>query len=52
MANSCVYIPKKGADTFVKLKKMVGYEEATRIFNIIEDKEFQQDYKESLSFDA
>lgn len=52
MANSCVYIPKKGADTFVKLKKMVGYEEAARIFNIIEDKEFQQDYKESLSFDA
>lgn len=52
MANACVFTPKKGIKTFQKLKNEFGYDEAWKIYGIAMNSKFQNDYKDSLSFDT
>ena len=48
---SCVYIPKKGKDLFLKLKKNFGYQDAVNLYYTAFNPNFKQDFKDSLSFD-
>ena len=52
MSKTCVYIPNKGAETFVKLKKNFGYESAATIFNKVTGSDFLDMYKDSLTLDS
>lgn len=52
MGNSCLYIPKKGADTFRQLKKDFGYPTAAKVFNRVMSKDFLEEYGDSLTFDS
>lgn len=52
MANACSYAPKKGTQTFYKLKKELGYERAWKVLGIAMNPQFQQDFGNSLSFDS
>jgi len=51
MANSCVYIPSKGASLFKQLKKQFGYEKAVGLFYTAINPQFISDYKNTLSLD-
>ena len=48
----CTYIPSKGADLFLRLKKLYGYETAKQIFLRAINPRFISDYKETLSLNA
>lgn len=52
MAKSCVIAPKKGAKMFKSFKSSLGYDIAWNIYGIAISPEFQNDYKDSLSFDG
>lgn len=52
MSNSCRTVPEKGVDTFLKLKKQVGYKKATEIFDRITGAEFINTFGTSLTFDS
>ena len=52
MAKSCVYIPNKGKDTFIKLKSNFGYEKAATVFNKVTGTEFLDKYSDSLTLDS
>lgn len=52
MSESCVLIPKRGADTFLKLKSQFGREKAAIIFNNVQSKEFAKFYKDSFTYDS
>lgn len=52
MASNCTYAPKKGTDTFYKLRKELGYKKAWEVYGIVCHPRFQEDYKNTLSFDA
>lgn len=52
MSKTCVYIPNKGAETFVRLKKNFGYEAAATIFNKVTGSDFLDMYKDSLTLDS
>lgn len=52
MSRHCVYMPSKGIDTFIKLKKNFGYETAAVIFNKVLGKDFLDMYKDSLTLDS
>lgn len=52
MAKSCVIAPKKGVKMFRSFKSSLGYNMAWNIYGIAISPEFQNDYKDSLSFDG
>ena len=52
MSKSCVLIPKRGAETFLKLKNQFGREKAAVIFNNVQSKEFAKFYKDSFTYDS
>ncbi len=52
MSKQCVYIPSKGVDTFLQLKKNFGYKTAAVIFNKVLGKDFLDMYKDSLTLDS
>lgn len=52
MADSCVYIPSKGASLFKQLKKQFGYEKAVGLFYTAINPKFVSDYKSTLSLDS
>ena len=52
MSKQCVYIPSKGVDTFIQLKKNFGYETAAVVFNKVLGKDFLDMYKDSLTLDS
>lgn len=52
MGNSCLYVPKKGADTFRQLKKKFGYKTAAKVFNRIVSEQFIEDFGDSLTLDS
>lgn len=52
MANSCVYMPNKGKDTFIQLKSNFGYEKAATVFNKVTGNEFLEKYGDSLTLDS
>lgn len=52
MANVCSYAPSKGTQTFYKLKKELGYERAWRVLGVVMNPQFQEDFRDTLSFDA
>ena len=52
MSNSCRTVPEKGVNTFLKLKKQVGYKKATEIFDRITGAEFINTFGTSLTFDS
>lgn len=49
---ACTYAPKKGTQTFYKFKKELGYQLAWEIIGIAANPKFQQEFKETLSFDT
>lgn len=51
MAKSCVYIPNKGKNTFIKLKNNFGYEKAAVVFNKVTGSEFLNKFEDSLILD-
>ena len=51
MGKACVYVPAKGKDTFRKLKKDFGYEQAAVIFNKIEGSDFMRLYGDKVTLD-
>lgn len=52
MSNACTYAPSKGTDLFYALKKQLGYKKAWEVYGIVMGSKFQNDYGDSLSFDA
>lgn len=52
MANSCVFIPSKGADLFRELRKHYDYSTARSIFLRAINPQFIEDFKGTLSLDA
>lgn len=52
MAKACSYAPRKGTQTFYKLKNELGYEKAWKVFGIAMNPKFQQDFGDTLSLDA
>lgn len=52
MGKSCVYMPKKGAETYLQLKKKFGREIAANIFNRVITDEFIEDFGDSLTLDS
>ena len=52
MAKSCVYMPNKGKDTFIKLKSNFGYEKAALVFNKVTSSEFIDKFGDSLTLDS
>lgn len=48
MAESCVFLPKKGRKEFSELKKRFGHAKAAQIFNAVTSKQFIEDYQSSL----
>lgn len=52
MSNSCTFAPKKGTQTFYKLKKELGYQKAWEVFGIINNPKFLDKYGDSLSLNA
>lgn len=52
MGKSCLYIPKKGVDTFRQLKKNFGYQTAAKVFNRVLSRDFMEDYEDSLTLDS
>lgn len=52
MTKVCSYAPKKGTQTFYKLKKELGYEKAWKVFGIAMNPKFQQDFGNTLGIDA
>lgn len=52
MGNSCLYIPKKGADTFRQLKTNFGYKTAAKVFNRVVSEGFIEEYGDSLTLDS
>lgn len=52
MADSCVFLPKKGRGTFIKLKQNFGYDKAAVIFNNVRNKQFVEYHKNTLTFDS
>lgn len=52
MSKACVYAPKRGLDTFYKLRKEFGYDKAWELYGIAINKKFLNDYRDSLSLDA
>lgn len=52
MAKACSYAPRKGTQTFYKLKKELGYEKAWKVLGVAMNPKFQQDFGDTLSLDA
>lgn len=52
MSKSCRIVPEKGAETFIKLRKQVGYKQAKEIFNRITHPSFVNRFGTSLTFDS
>lgn len=52
MAKSCVWMPNKGKDTFIKLKSNFGYDKAATIFNKVTGSDFLDRYEDSLTLDG
>lgn len=52
MSNACTYAPSTGTDLFYALKKKLGYKKAWEVYGIVMGSKFQNDYGDSLSFDA
>ena len=52
MSESCVLIPKRGAETFLKLKNQFGRDKAAIVFNNVQSKEFTKFYKDSFTYDS
>lgn len=52
MAKSCIYMPSIGAQTFIKLKKELGYEGAKDIFLRALNPEFLRKYRSTLTLDS
>lgn len=52
MAKSCVYVPRKGKDTFLKLRKSFDYNMSKDIFLRAINPKFLEDYKGKLELDA
>ena len=48
MAESCVFLPKKGRKEFSELKQRFGHVKAAQIFNAVTSKQFIEDYQSSL----
>lgn len=48
---SCVYMPEKGKDLFIKLKRNFGYEEAVKLYYTAFNPNFKEDFKSSLKYD-
>ena len=49
MGKSCVYLPEKGQEVFLKLKQQFGYKDAAFIFNKVRGVDFQEIYKDTLT---
>lgn len=52
MSNACTYAPSTGTNLFYALKKKLGYKKAWEVYGIVMGSKFQNDYGDSLSFDA
>lgn len=52
MSKSCVYLPNKGRETFIKLKKNFGYDIAAVVFNKVTGSDFLDMFKDSLTLDS
>lgn len=52
MSNACTYAPSVGTDLFYDLKKRLGYDKAWEVYGIVMGSKFQEDYKDSLSFNT
>lgn len=52
MSESCVLIPKRGAETFKTLKDQFGRYKAAVVFNNVQSKEFAEVYKDSFTYDS
>ncbi len=52
MGRSCLYIPKKGIDTFRQLKKNFGHKTAAKVFNRVVSRNFIEEYGDSLTLDS
>lgn len=52
MGNSCLYIPKKGTDTFRQFKKNFGYVIAAKVFNRVVTEDFIEQFGDSLTLDS
>ena len=50
--NSCTFIPNRGVDLFLKLKKDLGYTLGREVFLRSINPKFIEDYKNTLSLDA
>lgn len=51
MASYCTFLPKKGTQTFIKLKKGLGHDMARSVFLKALNPQFQRDYKDTLILD-
>lgn len=51
MGNNCVWMPKKGKETFLKLKENFGYNKAAVIFNKVNSQQFLRNYDDSIILD-
>ena len=51
MEKGCIYIPKKGAETFIKLSKAFGRNRAIDVYGKITGSDFQRVFGDSISFD-
>lgn len=49
--NACVWVPRKGAHTFKKLKNQFGRNKAAEVFNAVRTIKFLNDFKDSLELD-
>lgn len=52
MSKGCVYLPAKGRNTFIKLKKNFGYETAAMIYNKVTGNEFLDMFADTLTLDS
>ena len=52
MGKSCLYIPRKGADTFRQLKQNFGYQTAAKVFNRVVTEDFLEEFGDSLALDS
>lgn len=52
MGKACLYVPKKGADTFRQLKSNFGYQTAAKVFNRVVTETFIDKYGDSLTLDS